>query len=369
MQSCQFLDEESTKLTMSGRGDNCIVELAKDEYLQAFLLPLRKMFSDGEPTNFRRIHNFILKYAPHDLAKQHAIELRQRIDQELSGWFPSPVKPHPTSPYDLVKSFFNGHYFHGKETIKSKPCRDQIQSWYNQLGEAETNWVFQSKLHNLGIYFIQHAYSAVAAARYAVRISNIQRGDFLVSDECAKLIGLEVNQSTIMRKSQYQDIFSYQERYRRTLSLNQFKQLSDFLEAANFANKVATVAPEHPLTIESLLRELNIKWRVVSEMNNENFKQLGSVLLTNFTRSSGIWAKLQDNSFVFSGDALLLLDIALAESRSVAASPRSLSQKIFHLRNTLAVCDRWFWEEKIVDGKSTYQQYGTADFSKLGVEG
>jgi hypothetical protein len=81
-----------------------------------------------------------------------------------------------------------------------------------------------------------------------------------------------------------------------------------------------------------------------------------------------MWAQYFDGSFVFSGDALLLLDIALAESRSVAASPRSLTQRISHVRNTLAVCDRWFWEVKIVDGKTTYQQYGTADFSQLGLE-
>jgi hypothetical protein len=152
------------------------------------------------------------------------------------------------------------------------------------------------------------------------------------------------------------------------MSLGRYQQLFEFLNSVNLVDRVAGTPPELPLTIESLLREKSLKWCVKRELPPQNLKQSGPILLGDFTRSSGMWAQYFDGSFVFSGDALLLLDIALAESRTVAASPRSLTQRISHVRNTLAVCDRWFWEVKIVDGKTTYQQYGTADFSQLGLE-
>jgi len=365
LQGCNFIDHEVTKLSLQIHGNTARAELASDEHLRSWLLPLRQMISNGEPTNYKRIHKLIAKYAPHDLAMKHANHVKDRVGREMSEWFPKHDPPYPEKPEKFIVHFFNGEYFHDKSTKKSKPHRDAIEAWYQQVGYEKTHWEFQVKVWNVGQLLLQHSYSAVAAARYIIHQHGIE-ADLPISIECARLLGIKQKKPSITRGSLYEDEEQYETRFKRTLE-HGFDQLKAFLDAANLIEFVSNVKPEKPLTISSLLRVNRVNFDESDAEIAAGYSRFGTIVNRNLGRLSGSWRYGPQVGYIFCEDALLLLDIALSECRALAARPRKLTSRIEHIHNTLQLADQWLWEVKVVDGKTTYQKYGTADFNQLGL--
>lgn len=365
LQQCKFLDQEYTQLILRTQGDWDEAQLASDEHLRAILVPIRQMLSSGEQTYFRRIHNLIIKSAPHGLAKKHPIELQRLIDNDLTSWFPTPDTPYPEDPALLIKHFLNGEYFHTKSNKQSKPHQEAIEKWYSKVGYEKTHWLFQTKIHDIGVYLIQHAYNGIAALRYLKSINTQNNTKLSVSDDCARLIGLDSEKRKVSRGFRYEDDIAYPERFKRTLDSNEYSQLKAFLSKCDLIDAVASTAPEMPLSIESLMKSNGISWIQNSDLTNDEYIYFGTIASPYYGRLNGFWKQQADKTISFGQDALLLLDIALAESRSSAARPRSLTRRLSHIKNTLALCDQWFWEVRDEDGKQIYSRYGTGDFNKL----
>jgi len=121
-----------------------------EELLRSFLLDVRKLYLEKEPTSFKKMFPVFMRYTSPD-EKIELQKCQSDYEEILTMSFPAgiPVKESKTIK-NIIDDWFYGHYFHEKDQKK----KDTISS----LGGVADfyKWIF---VDNLGGFVFEFAFS------------------------------------------------------------------------------------------------------------------------------------------------------------------------------------------------------------------
>jgi len=132
-----------------GIGSQPNVQKPDEELLRSFILDVRKLYMESEPTSFKKMFPIFMQYVSPD-EKMELQKCQSDYDGNLQISFPAgiPVKESKTIK-NILDDWFYGHYLHEEEKKKNT---------LSNLGGAEKfyKWIF---VDNLGGFVFGFAFA------------------------------------------------------------------------------------------------------------------------------------------------------------------------------------------------------------------
>jgi hypothetical protein len=263
MRLARFFRDDTRQLLLTEIGGEYSAILGDRAVVSEFLHPFRRVWMQGEPTNFGSIKNLMERCGPLGYSLGVLRICDQRYRSYRVAWWPEPLGPSDFTPEQIVDLLLNTRYAHaGATRRKGALTRSDLEMLEAQIGVERLEWLFEMTVFNLATCMCSVGDLALSLLDH-LATKSLGRPTFRLHCQYS-LEGLEVEVKLPPRVERVTPGWtppaeSEQNRLERYLRRQQFRNLADAIKLLNLTDNCLVGTVMSAASMDHLISLANLK--------------------------------------------------------------------------------------------------------------